>query len=42
MQKPVIKIIAQELSSGNFGTVVQVLDLMNNTAKTEKTLRQKE
>jgi hypothetical protein len=32
----------QELGSGNFGTVVEVLDLINNTIKVEKTLRQKE
>ncbi len=39
---PVIKIVVQELGSGQFGSVVEVLDLMKNTTKAEKTLKKKE
>ena len=38
---PVIKIVVQELGSGQFGSVVEVLDLMNNTIKAEKTLKKR-
>jgi hypothetical protein len=31
-----------KIESGKFGAVVEVLDLMNNTTKVEKTLRYKE
>ncbi len=36
---PVIKIVVQELGSGQFGSVVEVLDPMNNTIKAEKTFK---
>jgi hypothetical protein len=39
---PVIKIVVQELGSGQFGTVVEVLDLINKVIKAEKTLKKKE
>jgi hypothetical protein len=39
---PFIKILVKELGSGNFGTFVEVLDLINNTIKAEKTFRQEE
>jgi hypothetical protein len=38
---PVIKIVVQELGSGQFGNVVEVLDLLNKVIKAEKTLKQK-
>jgi hypothetical protein len=41
-QKPGIKIVVQELGSGNFGNVVEVLDLINKVIKAEKTLKKKE
>jgi serine/threonine protein kinase len=38
---PVIKVVVQELGSGQFGSVVEVLDLINKVTKAEKTLKKK-
>jgi hypothetical protein len=39
---PVIKVVVQELGSGQFGSVVEVLDLINKVTKAEKTLKKRE
>jgi hypothetical protein len=36
------QIVVQELGSGQFGSVVEVLDLINKVTKAEKTLKKKE
>jgi hypothetical protein len=38
---PEIKIVVQELGSGNFGSVVEVLDLINKVTRAEKTLNKR-
>ena len=39
---PALKVVVQELGSGQFGTVVEVLDLINKVTKAEKTLKKRQ